>query len=335
MHKALFYEKLEDKKVICRLCNHFCVITNNSAGICSVRINKEGTLYTLVYGKIVADNIDPIEKKPFFHFLPGSFSYSISTVGCNFQCGFCQNYEMAQAPRMGIFPDVPDVGPEQVIKKALQYNCQSISYTYTEPTIFFEFVYDCCKIAKQQGLKNNFVTNGFISPDALEMIAPYLDAANVDVKGNEDFYTSVCKARFEPVLQNIRRMKKLGIWVEITTLLIPEYNDNNKTFDMLSKKFFDIDPEMPWHFSRFFPAYKFSNHYPTPEQTVYKYRENALKMGFKYVYAGNISEEGQTESTKCPQCSKLLIKRSGFSVLENNIKKDICPDCGRKISGVF
>jgi pyruvate formate lyase activating enzyme len=325
---------MHNKKVKCNLCNHFCVIKNGDSGICKVRVNKQGVLYSLVYGRVIAENVDPIEKKPFFHFLPGSSSYSIATVGCNFQCGFCQNYEIAQAPRMGIFPNIPLVNSEDIVKKALKHNCKTIAYTYTEPTIFFEFAYDCCKIAKQQGLKNVFVTNGFMSSEAVEMIAPYLDAANVDVKGGDEFYKSVCKARLKPVLENIKRIRELGVWIEITTLIIPEYNDTDSTFDNLSKALFEIDPEMPWHFSRFFPTYKFSNSYPTPLETVGALRKKALDMGFKYVYAGNIGSDSW-EDTRCPDCEMIIVQRQGFSVLKNNIKQGRCPNCLHRIGGVF
>jgi pyruvate formate lyase activating enzyme len=334
MHPAYLYKKKNNNTVQCNLCNHFCIIVSEGKGICNVRINKDGELFTLVYGNLVAENIDPIEKKPFYHFLPDSSSYSIAAIGCNFQCDFCQNYEISQAPRLGYEFNIPQIDIKKIISTALKYNCKSISYTYTEPTIFFELAYDTCKLAKENGLKNCFVTNGYMSIEALEMIAPYLDAANVDIKGNEIFYRKICKAHFQPVINTVKRMKELGIWVEVTTLVIPDYNDDNETFDLIAENLYNIDPQIPWHFSRFFPVYKMIDHYPTQIETIHKFREKALKYGFKYIYTGNIPGNNG-ENTFCPKCSSVLIKRSGYTILENNIKNSKCPKCGFSIAGVF
>ena len=221
MKEVYLYQVLEENKVRCKVCNHFCIINEGKRGICRVRINKGGKLYTLVYGRLIAENVDPIEKKPFYHFLPESFAFSIATVGCNFACPFCQNYDISQLWEEKNIIGVIEETPEDVVRKAISYKCQSISYTYTEPTVFFEFAYDTAKIAKEKGLKNNFVTNGYMSKEALKMISPYLDAANVDLKGDEEFYKKLCKAKRNPVIENIKMMKELGIWVEVTTLLIP------------------------------------------------------------------------------------------------------------------
>jgi len=335
MHQAYLYEKDKNKNVRCKLCNHFCLIAEGGKGICGVRINKEGELFTLVYKKIIAENIDPIEKKPFYHFIPGSRSYSIATLGCNFRCDFCQNYGISSVSNKpdDVF-DTTEINIEDIVNSALKHKCKSISYTYTEPTIFFEMAYDTCRIAKENGLKNVFVTNGYMTPDALNMVAPYLDAANVDLKGDENFYKNLCKAHFQPVVNTIRQMRKLGIWVEVTTLIIPGYNDDKETFDLLAEKLYEIDPDMPWHFSRFFPVFKMSDHHPTEIEIVHNFREKAIKYGFKYVYAGNIpGNYGGT--TFCPKCEKPAIKRIGYTILEDNTKSGTCNKCGFKLAGIF
>lgn len=232
--EAMFYEKLGENSVHCYLCNHNCRINEEKRGICSVRENLKGTLYSLVYGKLIAAHVDPIEKKPLFHFLPGSHAYSIATVGCNFRCLNCQNYDISQAPK----PQNPVLGeetsPEEIVRAAKLYKCESIAYTYTEPTIFFEYAYDIAKLAKEEGIKNVFVSNGYTTEDALRVLAPYLDANNIDLKScNDEFYRNICGARLEPVLETIRFHKKLGIWIEITTLIIPSLNDSEETSEKL------------------------------------------------------------------------------------------------------
>lgn len=333
--EARFWETEKDKTVRCGLCNHFCVISEGRYGRCGVRVNQEGKLFTLVYGNIIAEHTDPIEKKPFFHFLPGSLSYSIATAGCNFSCIFCQNYSISRIDeRREILLLGRETSSEEIVKIALENDCLSISYTYTEPTIFFEFAFDTAKKAKERGLRNNFVTNGYMSKEALKMIAPYLDAANVDLKGDEDFYKKLCGAKRAPVIENIGLMRELGIWVEITTLLIPEYNDSEKQIREIAKIIKGIDVSIPWHISRFYPHYKMSNHYPTPYEKIEMAREIGFEEGLRYVYTGNIpGDEG--EHTYCYSCKKLLIKRYGFSVLENKIRDSKCPFCSVVIDGIF
>ncbi len=333
MHLAFFQEKLEGKKVRCRLCNHFCIIQDGERGLCNVRVNRNGELFSLVYGYPVAKNIDPIEKKPFFHFLPGSSAFSISTVGCNFKCGFCQNFEISQVSS-DYTPYGATISPAEIVRYAKKYNCDSISYTYTEPTVYFEFAYECAVLAKQAGLKNNFVTNGYMSAEALKKIAPYLDAANVDLKGDENFYKNLCGAHLAPVLKNIQAMKEYGIWVEVTTLVIPEYNDSEEVFHLLADSLSKISFEIPWHFSRFFPTYKMSDHHPTSGERVKQFRQMAREAGFYYVYTGNIpGDEG--ENTACPKCGFLLIRREGYLVSANNIVRGACKKCGFKIAGIW
>ncbi|MFZ2331303.1 MAG: AmmeMemoRadiSam system radical SAM enzyme, partial [Atribacterota bacterium] len=267
VQEAMFYKRLENNKVQCLLCSHYCKILPGKRGICRVRENQEGALNTLNYRKLIAANIDPIEKKPLFHFYPGSKSYSVAAMGCNFRCLHCQNWSISQPERDIIEGQV--VSPERIVQNALDSDCLSISYTYTEPTIFYETALEIARLARNKGLKNIFVTNGYISPDALNHIAPYLDAANIDLKAMSDtFYRKVCGARLEPVLDRIKQYYELGIWVEITTLIIPGYNDEDDELGEIAQFIADIDKEIPWHISAFYPTYKLNNAPPTPVSTL-------------------------------------------------------------------
>jgi pyruvate formate lyase activating enzyme len=336
MKEALLYKKLDHRRVNCQLCSHYCIILPEKRGRCGVRENKDGQLFSLVYGKLIAQNIDPIEKKPFFHFLAGTVSYSIAAVGCNFRCLNCQNYDISQAPVEKNFTYGFQTGPEEVVQKALENNCQSISYTYTEPTVFFEFAYDVARIAREKGLKNLFVTNGYMSPEMLEIFHPYLDGANVDLKGaTDEFYQKVCGARLEPVKKNLKIMKRYGIWIEVTTLIIPDLNDTEEDFKKIAAFIArELGTEVPWHLSGFHPTYKLSDSNPTPLDTLMKAYNIGKQMGLKYIYIGNFP--GTTgEHTACPQCGKTIIKRYGFEVLENKIKGGCCGFCQEKIAGVW
>jgi pyruvate formate lyase activating enzyme len=292
MKEALLYEKLKDKWVRCGLCNHQCLIDKTRRGICGVRENGHGKLYTLVYGKAIAENIDPIEKKPFYHFLPGTFSLSIATVGCNFQCLHCQNADISQVSKERADVEIlgKDLPPEKVVKHALDNNCPSISYTYTEPTIFLEYALDCMKLARSKGLKNNWVSNGYMTKEALDLIAPYLDAINVDLKAfTEKFYQEVCKAKLAPVLENLKKIKKKKIWLEVTTLIIPKKNDSEKELKQIAEFIKnELGEDTPWHVSRFFPYYKLDSIPPTSVEKVRQAVEIGKKAGLKYVYAGNV-----------------------------------------------
>jgi len=334
MKEAYLYERLEGKRVRCNLCNHRCVIGEGKRGRCHVRENRGGILYTLVYERLISANVDPIEKKPFFHFLPASKAFSIATVGCNFRCLHCQNYTISQMPRDEGRIVGEKVPPQEIVESALRTGCKTISYTYTEPTIFFEYAYDTAKIAKDRGVKNTFVTNGYMTPEALEMIAPYLDGANVDLKSFQDkFYREVCGAHLDPVLETIRRMKALGIWVEVTTLIIPTLNDSEEELRRIAKFIRSVGPEIPWHVTAFHPDYTMLDKPPTPASTLRRAREIGLEEGLRYVYSGNMpGEEG--ENTYCWSCHKLLIRRWGFQVLENHIEDGRCPYCGASIDGV-
>ena len=334
MKEAMFYEKLENGTVRCFLCAHHCLIKDDKRGICHVRKNIDGTLYSLVYGKVVSMNIDPIEKKPLFHFLPGSTSFSIATVGCNFHCEHCQNSEISQYPKE--HEDIPgqSVTPEAIVEAAKSNGCESISYTYTEPTIFFEFAYDCAKLAHGKGIKNVFVSNGYTSPEATRVIAPYLAGNNIDLKGGDDFYKKICGAKLEPVKDTIRLMKELGVWVEVTTLIIPDYNDSEDDLRNIAEFIKSVDSSIPWHVTQFYPTYKLIDKPRTPVKTLRRAREIGFETGLKYVYEGNIPGEGG-ENTYCPDCKELLIKRFGFSIIESKIKDGRCSKCGIEIKGVW
>ena len=337
MKEACLYKPLKNNSVSCNLCMHTCMIKDGSRGICNVRQNNGGILETLVYGKLIAEHIDPIEKKPLFHFLPGSLSYSIASVGCNFKCLFCQNADIAQMPsdHEGLIIGEPR-SPEQIVNKAIKGNCKSISYTYTEPVVNFEFVYDTAKLAHAKGLKNVLVTNGYMTPEALDMIRPYLDAANVDLKAfNADFYTKICRAKLEHVKDTLIRMKSAGIFLEVTTLIIPELNDSVDEIKALALFLVEaIGTETPWHISRFYPTYKLTHSPPTPVKKIFDARQIGIKSGLKYVYAGNVHGNGG-ENTCCYSCGKILIERSGFYVTSNCLVNRTCPDCGVDIDVIL
>jgi pyruvate formate lyase activating enzyme len=293
MKEALLYEKTGKGRVKCGLCNHRCVIDDRKRGICGVRENRSGKLYSLVYGKIIAEHIDPIEKKPLYHFMPGSFSLSIATIGCNFKCLHCQNSDISQISKQEITNNKQwgkEKSPKEIVRDALESNCPSISYTYTEPTIFLEFALDCMKLAKKKGLKNIWVSNGYMTKEALDLVAPYLDAVNVDLKAfTEDFYCSVCGVRLQPVLDNLVDIKKRGIHLEITTLVIPDKNDSEKELKQIAvfiKK--KLGSDTPWHVSRFFPHHEFMNLMPTPVEKILRAVKIGKKAGLKFVYAGNV-----------------------------------------------
>jgi pyruvate formate lyase activating enzyme len=337
LKEAMFYEMLDNNLVNCNLCSHRCrKIADFKRGLCGVRENRDGKLFSLVYGKAVAKSVDPIEKKPLFNFLPGSMSYSIATVGCNFRCDNCQNYDISQLPKVRNIIVGQDIQPEEIVSAAKRNNCKSIAYTYSEPTIFFEFAYDIAKLARKEGLKNVFVTNGYITSEALTEISPYLDAANIDLKSfSDEFYRKRCGARLQPVLDSIRLYKKLGIWIELTTLIIPTLNDSEGELQKIAefiKK--EVGEDTPWHITQFHPMYKLPELPRTPVSILRKARQIGLETGLKYVYEGNVLGENG-ENTYCPSCGKPLIRRIGFSIKENKIKNSACTYCSTKIDGLF
>ena len=332
---AMFYKALPEKRVHCFLCNHQCRIAPSKFGFCSVRQNLDGRLFSHVYGEVIAAHIDPIEKKPLYHFLPGSMSFSIATMGCNFRCTFCQNWQISQAPQRGdAVLSGYKLSPEEIVSQAKSHGCRSISYTYTEPTIFFEYAYDTARLAKKEGLANIFVTNGYMTQEPLRAISPYLDACNVDLKSfNDVYYSRLCKAHLEPVLESIRLMKELRIWVEITTLIVPEENDSDEELSSIAGFIADLDPEIPWHISRFHPDYELTEKSPTSIDTLHRAFSLGKKAGLKYIYIGNVL--GVSEDTLCPNCQEILIRRHGFMVRECKIDGTLCPYCGRNIAGIF
>ena len=332
--EAVLYRKLGGKKVECYLCAHNCNIADSGFGICGVRQNIGGTLYTLVYGEAIAAHIDPIEKKPLYHFLPSSSSYSIATIGCDFKCGFCQNWQISQSTKKE-YPVYKnrELMPYDIVKEAKRNNCKSIAYTYTEPTVFFEYAYDTSKLAKEAGIYNIFVTNGYMSKAALDEISPYLDAANVDLKSfSDDFYSKICKASLKPVLDSVRYMKKLGIWVEVTTLIIPGENDSRDELRDIADFIANIDKNIPWHISRFHPDYEFAQYSATPFDILKEAEDIGKSMGLRYIYLGNVDQE---TNTYCYNCGKTLVRRMYFSILENNIKRGKCSSCGAEIAGLW
>jgi len=334
--EALLYEPLKEGRVRCGLCHHRCIIKPGRRGICQVRENRDGRLETLVYGKLIARHIDPIEKKPLSHVMPGSLSYSIATVGCNFSCRFCQNADIAQLPadRGGrILGEA--ASPESVVAAAEAGGCRSIAYTYTEPTIYFEMALATAKIARQRGIRNVFVSNGYMTPEAVVMLAPVLDAANIDLKGfSEGFYKTYCGARLAPVKETLKALKAAGIFLEITTLVIPGLNDAPAELEALADFVCsELGPDTPWHVSRFHPCYRLTDRPPTPVETLKAAREIGAAAGLRYIYLGNVPDSGG-EDTVCPGCGSAVILRQGFRIVENRLKGGACPDCGEAIHGV-
>ena len=341
MKKASLYKKLSDNQVKCLACNHQCLISDNKAGFCGVRQNKNGELYLMVYNYPAAVNIDPVEKKPLFHFYPGSLVFSLGTVGCNFSCDFCQNWDISQAPKS---PDF--IGrtlnlwgelwpPRKIINYCQNNQISIIAYTYNEPTIWIEYACEIMKLAKQEKIKNVWVSNGFMSAQSLELISPYLDAINIDLKSfREEFYTEICKGRLEPIKENIQKLWETGIWEEITTLVIPDLNDSDKELTSIAKFLADISSDLVWHISAFYPAYKMNHKSSTPHETLLRAYNIGRQAGLRYVYTGNIPNE-ELESTYCPNCGTKVIERWGIDLIENRLVGDKCQRCGYKIAGRF
>lgn len=334
MKESYLYKKLKEKGIQCRTCAHYCILTPGKRGICGVRENIDGKLYALNYGKIVAANIDPIEKKPLFHFLPGSYSLSIATVGCNFICANCQNYALSQGFKSSKKIPGEDLSPEEIVKMAIEKNSPSISYTYVEPTIFLEYALDTMKLAKKAGLKNVWVSNGFMSPESAKLVSPYLDANNIDIKGfTEKFYQENCGGRLKPVLDTARQMKKSGVWSEITTLVIPTLSDSKEMFRGIAKFIKEeLGQETPWHITQFSGAISWKlQHLPdTPVETLKMAYKIGKEAGLKYVYTGNVPGL-PSEDTICPKCGALAINRIGYSI-ERHDKNGKCPKCGADLN---
>ena len=333
MKEAMHWKAEAEGKVRCELCHQRCRIQPGQRGRCGVRENREGRLVSLVYGHPIARAVDPVEKKPFYHVLPGSKAFSIGTAGCNFHCLHCQNCTISQVSEDMDFAMPAMVPPRQIVAMAKASRCASIACTYTEPAVFYEYAYDIARLAKDEGLKNLFITNGYIMPEPLAEIEPYLDAANIDLKFFTDkLYRTVAGARLQPVLDTIRLHHELGIWIEITTLVIPEYNDDTEQLRAMAEFIAGIDPGIPWHLSAFHPTYKLTDAEPTPRAVLKKARAIGLEAGLQHVYLGNAGDPGHTH---CPQCARILVERNRMGLRARHMDRDRCPGCATRIGGIW
>ena len=332
--EARYYEKLDHRKIQCKLCPRECLIDDLERGYCGVRENHGGTYYTLVYGNPCSANIDPIEKKPLFHFLPGTNAFSVATVGCNVMCKFCQNWEISQSrpEQIRSFRLLPD----DMALAARNKKCHTIAYTYTEPVVFTEYMYDSAVAGHKHNVKSVMISNGYINPEPMRDLCKVLDAVKIDLKAfTEKFYKELVAGTLKPVLDTLVLLKSENMWTEIVYLVIPEQNDDPKELEALSKWIYkELGPETPIHFSRFHPQYRLKNVPPTPVQSIKRARQIALDNGLQYVYVGNVPGD-PGESTFCPNCQTVLIRRIGFSILENNLQDGKCPKCRHTIPGIW
>jgi len=334
MKEALFYH-IEGDTAVCGLCAHRCRIKNGRRGICGVRENRGGVLYSLAYGAVSAEHVDPVEKKPLFHFLPGSLTYSIATVGCNFKCLHCQNYSLSQAGAQVGQAAHQRRTPDDIFQAARRAGCRSISYTYSEPTVFFEFASECAELAHGGGLKNIFVSNGYMTGEAASMMAAVVDGVNIDIKAfTEKFYADTCGGSLQQVLDNVLFFRSAGVWVEATTLVIPGLNDSSEELSSLARFIVSVDPNIAWHVSAFRPTYRMTERLPTSSEVLVKARQIGLEAGLKYVYIGNV-HGGGGEDTHCPHCAETVVVRRGFSVVRNLTENGRCPFCSEPISGFW
>ncbi|WP_406657151.1 AmmeMemoRadiSam system radical SAM enzyme [Methanolobus sp. ZRKC2] len=329
--EVMLYDKLEDKKVRCGICSHRCTISPGKRGFCMVRENRDGTLYALNYSVVSSEALDPIEKKPLYHFYPGSSVYSLGSIGCNFKCKHCQNWTISQVDIDT--ENALELSPEMAVSRATQMKARSIAWTYNEPGIWFEYTYDCAKLAKEAGLATIYVTNGYLTPEALKKISPYLDAYRIDIKAfSDEFYRKIASAKLQPVLESTALAKELGMHVEVVTLIIPTLNDDPQEIrDMVKWIHEKLGIDTPIHFTRFHPYYQLTNIPPTPLQTLEKAYDIAREEGMRYVYIGNVMGT-EKENTFCPTCGELIIKRGAFDTLSCNIEDNMkCPGCGEYI----
>lgn len=333
-HEAMFYERLDAETVKCVLCPHECVLKDGQRSFCRAREPKNGKLYALTYELASAVHVDPIEKKPLYHMMPGSASFSIAAAGCNLRCKFCQNWQISQNPPENTTNQA--LSCQSVVDLAKKNGCRSIAYTYTEPMAFYEYAYDTAQIAKRNKIKNICVTAGWVNPEPLIKLAGYMDGANIDLKGfSDDYLKNVCSQRLKPLLEAIKIWKREGVWVELTNLIVPSLNDDMTMIrDMCAWIRAELGPDTPLHFSRFWPMYKLKDLPPTPVDTLQKARETAIREGLNYVYIGNIND-ASSSSTYCPKCKKTIVKRMGYYVAENNISASSCRFCGHRIAGVW
>jgi pyruvate formate lyase activating enzyme len=331
---SILAEPLPDGSVRCGVCAHRCLVRPGRRGICGVRENRDGILWCEAYGAVAATGLDPIEKKPLFHVEPGSLAYSISTTGCPFHCVFCQNWEIAQGPRLGL--DIPQrrMSPARIVEEAVRAGARSIAYTYVEPTVFLEYALDTGRLARRAGLRNLFVTDGYATPEAVGLLAGVLDAANVDLKSFDDaFYRRLCGARLAHVLDAITALHRAGVWLELTTLVIPGRNDGDDELRALAGWIAGtLGPATPWHVSRFRPAFRMPDVPSTPSATLRRAAEIGREAGLRYVYVGN-APELHLEDTACPGCGRLLVERTGYRCRSALGPAGTCPGCGRAIEG--
>lgn len=332
--EAMFYKRLDEKTIQCYLCPRNCVLKNGMRGFCLVRGPRDGKHYTFVYGNPTAVHVDPIEKKPLFHFLPATSAFSIATAGCNYRCKNCQNWQISQFPPEETYNQY--LPPKAVVEETIKYKCPTIAYTYTEPAVFYEYMLDTAKIAKAHGIRNIFHSNGALNPEPAEEISLYLDGANIDLKGfTQGFYSKIPEGDLETVLNTIKILKKNRVHVEITNLVVPPFNDDIKMIRNMCKWIRDeVGKDTPLHFSRFSPTYKLKNLSPTPVKTLEEARKVAIEEGLQYVYIGNVPRH-EAENTYCPKDGKVLIRRIGYHIIENNIVNGKCKFCGLDISGVW
>lgn len=329
------FSRQDDGRLLCLLCAHGCRLQEGQRGICGVRERHGERIDSLVYGRLVAEHVDPIEKKPLFHLLPGSLSYSIATAGCNFSCRHCQNAAISQVGQ-NFAPQTNSIRrqPQEVVTAAVRAGCRSISYTYVEPTVFFEFAYDCCLAATEAGLKNLFVSNGYMTAMVADLLAPQLAAINIDLKSfRDDFYRKICGAHLDPVLATIRRFVQLGVWVEVTTLVIPGHNDSAAELTEIAAFLAGIDRDLVWHVTGYYPAHRMSAPATRPE-TLARAREIGLEQGLRHVYTGNLPGV-KGENSFCPGCHAEVILRRGFQLLANHLRDGRCPECGQQVAGVW
>ena len=333
MQKASLWTSTGDV-VECQLCNHYCTIHEGRKGICQVRKNVDGQLFSLNYGKLIARHVDPIEKKPLFHFFPGSQSYSIAATGCNFRCSWCQNWDISQLSNRNDPERLSYTAPEELVKAALESGCGSISYTYTEPTIFYEYARDVSVLAREAGLRNVWVSNGYMSEQMLDEYLPLMDAVNVDIKAfDDDVHRKFTGAHLRPILDNCLTLKQAGVWLEITTLLIPGINDDQAQISDIAEFIANqLGKDTPWHISRYYPQPQFQEIPATAPETIVKALKTGKEAGLQFVYGGNL---GRYEDTYCPICGEPLVFRSSLWVTENIIQQSLCPGCGTKIAGLW
>ncbi len=335
-HEALYYRKSggSGKKVDCLLCPRRCVLVDGQTGFCRARKNIAGKLYSLGYASPCAVHIDPVEKKPFFNVLPRTLAFSVASAGCNFRCKFCQNWQISQASPLETTNTT--LSPDDLVAAAARKGCRSIAYTYTEPTNFYEYMFDTARLARKRGILNVSHSNGYINPEPLKALSKYMDAVNIDLKGfSSSFYNKLCEGELEPVLATIKTLKHSRVWVEVTNLVIQGYNDDEKTItDMCRWLAKEAGVDVPIHFSRFYPMYKLTGVPPTPVKTLERAREIAVSAGLNFPYIGNVPGH-PGENTYCPKCKRLLIQRSGYNVLNIALKGGKCPDCAAKIGGIW